>query len=216
MPVESAEYHCWYSPDRVSALEKGRYLLRKFGKFLREPIVDLGCGEGAFLLALIEAGKKDVLGVESNAELASLAESFGVPVVRKDVLQFFRDSEQRVATYLYIDVVEHVAFDLNMELLGLIPSGSRVILQTPYTESLLGHQFYLNVPSHVAPYSPWTIGKMLARHGYAAVAEGSVDGSQPDNWIRKIRSLLIRKALGMTPEMITGGGNYFVVADRKR
>src|SRR5215475_7723131 len=119
MTVDSAEFHCWYSSDRESALKKGDYLLKKFARFVREPVVDLGCGEGAFLLALLESGTKDVLGVESNAELASLAESFNVPIVRKDLLQFFRESEARAATYLYIDVIEHVPFDINMKLLDL-------------------------------------------------------------------------------------------------
>ncbi len=158
--VTSAEFHCWYSHDPESAREKGSYLLQKFGSFLKGPVVDLGCGEGAFLLALMDAGREDIFGVESNDELATLAESFGVPVVRKDILEYLREVNLKLATYLYIDVVEHVPFDFNMELLNLLPTGSRLILQTPNTESLLGHQFYFNVPSHVAPYSPYTLKKM--------------------------------------------------------
>jgi len=214
--VASAEFHCWYSADIESAREKGRYLLNKFGRFLNGPVVDLGCGEGAFLLALIETGKKDVLGVEPNDELANLAESFGIPVACKDLLQYFRETKPQVATYLYVDVIEHVPFDVNVELLSLIPAGSRLILQTPNTESLLGHQFYFNVPSHVAPYSPWILRKMLARGGYEVIAEGSVDGTHPDTWIKKARSWFIRRALGVSPEMFTAGGNYFFVADRTR
>jgi SAM-dependent methyltransferase len=212
--VGSAEYHCWYSSDIESAREKGRYLLNKFSHFLKGPVVDLGCGEGAFLLALIETGKKDVLGVESNGELANLAESFGVPVACKDLLQYFRETKPPVATYLYVDVIEHVPFEVNVELLSLIPAGSRLIVQTPYTESLLGHQFYFNVPSHLAPYAPWILRKMFTREGYKIVAEGSVDGTHPNTLVRKIRSLFIRKFLGVPPEMFIGGGNYYLVADR--
>jgi SAM-dependent methyltransferase len=212
----AAEFHCWYGSDIESARQKGRYLLSKYSRFLKGSVVDLGCGEGAFLLALIETGKKDVLGVESNEELANLAESFAVPVARKDILQYFREMKPQVATYVYIDVIEHLPFDLNVELLNLVPLGSRLILQTPNTESFLGHQFYFNVPSHVAPYSPWILRKMLARGGYEVVSEGSVDGTHPDAWIKKARSWFIRKALGVSPEMFTAGGNYFFVADRTR
>lgn len=212
--VDSAEFHCWYCRDRESAREKGRYLLQKFGGFIKGPVVDLGCGEGAFLLALIDIGQKDVLGIELNEELASMAESFGVPVVRKDILQYFRESSAKVGTYLYIDVVEHVSFEFNLELLRQLPPGSRLILQTPNTESLLGHQFYFNVPSHVAPYSPFTIRKMLSQSGYQIVREGSVDGTHPNTWIVKLRKILIRRLLGVPQEMFTGGGNYFVIADR--
>lgn len=216
MSVDSAEFHCWYSPDVSSARTKGQSLVEKFGQFLKGPVVDLGCGEGAFLLALADSGKKDILGVESNGELSRIAESFGVPIIRKDILAFLRDHEPKTATYVYVDVIEHLPFDYNIEVLSLIPVGSRLIIQTPYTESLLGHQFYLNVPSHLAPYSPWVIRRMLDGRSYDIVAEGSVDGSHPYTWKRKLRTFLIRRILGVPPELILGGGNFFVVADRNR
>jgi len=216
MPVDTADFHCWYSADLDSARQKGRLLLQKFGRFLRGRVVDLGCGEGAFLLALMERGNQDVLGIESNAELVKLAESLNVPVIQKDLLQFLRERKVEIATYLYIDVIEHVPFEYNIELLRIIPVGSRLIIQTPNTESLLGHQFYLNVPSHLAPYSPVVIRRILARFGYDIVSEGSVDGRHPDSWKRKLRVLFVQKVLGIPEEMIVGGGNYFVVADRSR
>lgn len=216
MRAESPEFQCWFTPDEPSTREKGRYLLKKFGGFIRERVIDLGCGEGALLLALAEIGKKNILGVELNAELAVLARSFGLPVVQKDILQFLREVEPEVATYFYLDVIEHVTFDDNLELLRLLPVGSRLIIQTPNTESLLGHQFYFNVPSHVAPYSPVIIRRILARFGYDIVSEGSVDGRHPDSWKRNLRILFARKVLGIPEEMIVGGGNYFVVADRNR
>lgn len=46
----------------------------KFGKYLKEgPIVEFGFGEGAMLLVLKRAGKKQILGVDSNEELLRLA-----------------------------------------------------------------------------------------------------------------------------------------------
>src|SRR5271165_2014425 len=129
MPVDTAEFHCWYSPDRDLARQKGRLLLQKFGLFLKGRVVDLGCGEGAFLLALMERGNQDVLGIESNAELVRLAESLNVPVVQKDLLQFLRERKAEIATYLYINVMEHVPFEYNIELLRIIPVGSRLIIQ---------------------------------------------------------------------------------------
>lgn len=214
MAVEAADFHCWYSNDIKAAREKGHYLIKKFGAFLRGQVIDLGCGEGAMLLALKESGKTDVVGIESNSELAGLAESWGVPVIRKDIFGYLRDGDLPIATYTYIDVIEHVPFETNLEVLRLIPPGSRLILQTPYTESLLGHQCYLNVPSHLAPYSRQVIHKMLDRLGYRLVAEGSVDGRHPNTWKRKLREIFIRRVLGLPTELITGGGNYFAVADK--
>lgn len=215
--VHAAEYHCWYGADRDSALLKGRFTLQKFGGYLRPGfVVDLGCGEGGLLLALKESGRSEILGVESNAELCTLAASFGVPVIQKDLRVFLQDAPPPKAVYFYVDVIEHVPFEFNLDVLSRIPGGSRLILQTPNTEAILGHQFYMNVPSHVAPYSPWVIRKMLARLGYRLVSEGNIEGHHPQTWKNRLRRLFIRQALGIEPELLLGGGNYFVVADRER
>ncbi|MGB2900734.1 MAG: hypothetical protein WBB89_15825 [Candidatus Acidiferrum sp.] len=215
--VSAAEFHCYYAADKKSALQKGESTLPKFERYLRPgPVVDLGCGEGGLLLALKELGRTELTGVESNQELCTLAESFGVPVLCKDLLTYLQEETLRSAVYFYIDVIEHVPFELNLRLLASLPVGSRLILQTPNTESVLGHQFFMNVPSHLAPYSPWVIRKMLARFGYDVTAEGTVDGAHPRNWKNRLRALLIRFTLGLAPEIILGGGNYFAVADRIR
>ena len=216
MTPEAADFHCWYCNNVEEALEKGRYLVKKFGGYFRDRVVDLGCGEGAMLLALKERGMSDLVGIESNTELANLAESWGIPIIRKDILEYLREANLPVATYTYIDVIEHIPFERNVEVFGLIPLGSRLIIQTPYTESLLGHQCYMNVPSHLAPYSRLVVHRMLGRLGYRLVADGSVDGRHPDTWIKKLRNIFIRRVLGLPSELITGGCNYFAVADRVR
>ncbi len=216
MTSDSPEFHCWYSLDRAAAERKGRIILQKFGRFLKGPVTDLGCGEGATLVALSADGRSDLLGVELNDQLATLAKSSGVTIVKQDILEFFSSRKPTPGTYLYIDVIEHVPFDYNSRLLASIPVGSRLIIQTPYTESLLGHQFYMNVPSHLAPYSPWVLRQMLSRSGYDIVSEGSVDGKHPKTFITWMRAIFVRRVLGLPPEMVMGGGNYYVVADRVR
>ncbi len=216
MKVDSPEFHCCYSLDRESAERKGRIVLQKFGPFLQGPVTDLGCGEGATLLALSAEGRTDLLGVESNDQLATLAESSGARIVREDILEFLTSRHPAPGTYLYIDVIEHLPFEYNSRLFASIPIGSRIIIQTPYTESLLGHQFYMNVPSHVAPYSPWVMRQMLESSGYEIVSEGSVDGKHPNTWKSRVRAVLVRLLLGIPTEMVMGGGNYYIVADRKR
>lgn len=214
-PSSSAEFHCWYIPDRGAALRKGEAILDFYERFLRPgKVVDLGCGDGGLLLAIRKRGTNEVLGVDSNPELCALAESFGVPVVRQDLGEYIRGNALPSAVYFYLDVIEHVLFEFNLELFRALPVGSRLIVQTPFTNSLLGHQYYLNVPSHVAPYSPWVLRKMLERLGYAVVAEGSMDGAHPPSWKNKLRAAFIKKVLGIEPELLLGGGNYFVVADR--
>ena len=215
MDSRPAEFHCGYAANEQEALEKGRGILEKFGEYIKEgQIVDLGCGEGALLLALKRAGKKQILGVDSNEELLGIARTFDVPLVENDIWEYLKSETLRQAVYFYLDVMEHVSLEQNLELMRRLPVGSRLIIQTPYTESVLGHRFYMNVPSHVAPYSPWVIKKMLQRFGYQVVSEGSVDWAHPSTWKNKIRAFLLLKVMGVDPDLFLGGGNYFVVADR--
>jgi SAM-dependent methyltransferase len=213
----SAEFHCWYATDRQSALSKGQWILASYRKFLRPgPVCDLGCGEGGLLLALREMGLYQISGVDSNPELCDLAASFGLPITRSDLGDYLRQTSLSPAVYFYLDVIEHVPFEFNLLVLNSLPVGSRLIVQTPFTKSLLGHQYYMNVPSHVSPYSPWVIQKMLSRCGYDVIADGSLEGAQTPNWKNRLRAFFIRKALGIDPELLLGGGNYFIVADKNR
>jgi hypothetical protein len=168
------------------------------------------------LLALREKGWRDISGVDSNPELCGLAESFGLPIIRSDLAEYLQHTALKPAVYFYLDVIEHVPFEFNLFVFSSLPQGSRLIIQTPFTKSLLGHKYYMNVPSHISPYSPWIIQKMLSRAGYDLVAEGNLEGAHPPNWKNRMRAVLIRKALGIDPELLLGGGNYFVVADRNR
>jgi SAM-dependent methyltransferase len=210
----AAEYHCWHARTRAEALAKGKYLSQVYHSYLREgPVVDLGCGEGALLLWLKEQGHARVRGVESNAELSGLAESFGVPVARRDVLDYLRSDESEPATFFYLDVVEHLPFESNEEVFRRLPVGSRLIVQTPNTNSVLGHQYYMQVPSHVAPYSPHVLRGMLEQKGYAVIAEGGI-GTRPPTVLNRLRAFLLHRVLGLDAQLLWGGGNYFVVADR--
>lgn len=215
MDRRPAEFHCGYSETEQDVLAKGRGILEKFGTFVNRPlVVDLGCGEGALLLALKRAGHKEILGVDSNEELLRIARTMDVPLVESDIWEYLKSEILQVAVYFYLDVMEHASPEKNLELLRCLPVGSRLIIQTPYTESALGHRFYMNVPSHVAPYSPWVIKKMLKRFGYQLVSEGSVDWAHPPTWKNRIRAFLLLKVMGVDPDLFLGGGNYFVVADR--
>jgi len=217
MDWKPAEFHCGYSETEQDVLAKGCAVLKKYQSFLNHSlIVDLGCGEGALLLALKRAGHNEIIGVDSNEELLRIAGSFDLPLIAKDIWEYLESETLLPAVYFYVDVMEHVPVEQNLELLKRLPFGSRLIIQTPYTESVLGHRYYMNVPSHVAPYSPWVIKKMLQRFGYEVVSDGSVDWAHPPTWKNKIRAFLLLQVMGVDPDLFLGGGNYFVVADRAR
>jgi hypothetical protein len=66
----------------------------------------------------------------------------------------------------------------------------------------------------VAAYSPRVIRDLLTRLGYGIASEGTLEGHHPPTWRNRLRAWFIRRVIGIDPELLHGGGNYFVVADR--
>ena len=180
-------------------------------------ILDVGCGEGHLLAALQRAGCQ-AEGVDATPDLVVRAAQQGVTVTQDDALRFIRDQGHRFDTFLLIDFVEHVPFDTVASIFEALPPGSRCILQTPNTNSIIGHTFYLQVPSHVTPLSPAVLDKMLERAHMAVRAKGTTWGGIPWTGLRRrVTLFVLEKLFGMTMlPLFTEGANYYVVAEKQK
>ena len=218
--VKEREFHCFFAEsaaERAAKKECLKPFLRYFEKC--KAIADLGSGDGVFLEALmLQYPGKRVSGVELNGELIALIKEKvpGADIFKDDALSFVREKGASYDGYVLSDLIEHLDFEVNMDLLTLFPTGSTIFIKTPNTDSLLGHQFYLQVPSHKAPYSPTVLKKMLKRAGFALVAEGRCDGIlYPGTLPGKIRRGILRLLFIDEYSRIFGGGNYYVVARKE-
>ncbi len=212
----SPEFHCLYSDNTQEFLNRGKCLYSKFSSFLDKdrPVIDLGCGDGCFLAYLKGMGFNDILGVESNDRLYEHCRKLNLPVEHSDILDYLKTNARKDAAYLYIDTVEHLSFDYNLEVLKRIPVSGSLIIQTPNTHSVRGHEFYLSLPSHVHAYCPWVLKKMLEQASYKIIAEGTSEGETGPCKRRSIRSFIIKHILGMDPSVFFEGANYYIVARR--
>ena len=215
--VKEREFHCFFAESELSRAAK-REWLKPFFRYFEEckAIADLGSGDGVFLEALkTRYPDKRIAGVDLNDELLALAKKNapGVEFVRDDILSFVRREYASYDGYLLSDLIEHLDFTVTMELLMLFSRGSTILIKTPNTDSLLGHQFYLQVPSHKAPYSPTVLKRMLERTGFVPVAEGECDGIlYPGTLLGRIRRGILRLLFIDEYKRIFGGGNYYIIA----
>lgn len=212
------EFHIW-AAETAMEREQKKAAQARFLKYLKnsKKIVDLRCGDGTFLELLKEKHpEKEAIGIDSNLELVSACKARSLNVKKGDVLRFMKTEGKKYDAFVMLDLLEHLDFDKNANILRSIPKGAILILKTPNINSTLGHQFYLQCPGHVAPYSPFTIGKMLERSGFEKIADGETDyccGRMVETAIRLV-SPGIRKIFGAYPALALGGGNYFVVAKK--
>jgi SAM-dependent methyltransferase len=208
----SAEFHVWESAPSQADLDQATAFWRPH---LRRRVLDIGCGEGHLVAALGRAGY-EAEGVDLTPDLAARAAARGVKVAVSDALEYVRREGSRFDTFLMLDFVEHIPFEQVAAILDAVPRGARCIIQTPNTNSIIGHQFYLQVPGHVTPLSPFVLQKMLERAGMKTVATGTLWGGIPWRGLRRRATLfLLEKVFGliMLPLFVEGAG-YYVVADK--
>ncbi len=153
--------------DRIKLIERYK---RGAGK-----ILDIGCGDGSFLLNIKKRGW-DVLGVDTSAAGQDYMVNKKLPILKGDFLNADIEPESMDAiTYWYS--FEHLANPgeyLEKTYRTLKKSGILVI-SVQNIESLQaafsGNKwFHLDVPRHILHFSPSTLKKILSSSGFEILA----------------------------------------------
>lgn len=107
--------------ERVNITKKqlqqmSRWYKKAIGRFLPEDkqarILDLGCGNGAFLYFLKREGYKNILGIDVSPEQIELAKKIGINGVKcQDVLDFLKNSDEKFNVITAFDLIEHFRKD---------------------------------------------------------------------------------------------------------
>lgn len=123
------------------------------------PVVDLGCGSGAFVRLLGESGI-EALGVDSDPTACALMASKGLPIVCADVLAYLRDvPPESLGGVFASHLIEHLPYPMVLELIQLayvaLRPGGKIVLTTPNVRGLFSHleMFYMHF-GHVTFYHP--------------------------------------------------------------
>ncbi|MEM7049140.1 MAG: class I SAM-dependent methyltransferase [Acidobacteriota bacterium] len=148
---------------------------REFGAFLPSdkdaPILEIGCSVGGFLDFLAESGYQTVQGVEISHELVEVCHQRGhESVVCASGLDFLAGSDQRWATVVMIDVLEHLPKQAGLDLLKAIaaclqPEG-RLVLRVPNMSNPLNLQARYGDFTHEVGYSKEALEQMLRIAGF--------------------------------------------------
>lgn len=158
-------------PDEVLATTLARYpdLLRVPG-----PVLDVGCGTGSLVEALLAAGVA-ATGIDLDAASVAQAQARDLPVLQCDAVEHLRSIEPHsLSAITAIQVVEHLELDQLIELLEVartrLRPGGFFIAETPNPTSLivLSNNYILD-PTHEWPLHPSLLTFLCERAGFEHV-----------------------------------------------
>jgi 2-polyprenyl-3-methyl-5-hydroxy-6-metoxy-1,4-benzoquinol methylase len=145
--------------QRISAEQV--MLNKAVGSFLPQSkharVVDLGCGYGAFMMMLRDAGYSNLRGIDISPEQVNLAHDLGASMVELGTLESAINEESCVSLVTMFDVIEHLtrseAISVLQGIHGMLDEGGTLLLRTPNVDATLGtvlsfgdltHEMHLN------------------------------------------------------------------------
>jgi 2-polyprenyl-3-methyl-5-hydroxy-6-metoxy-1,4-benzoquinol methylase len=156
-------------------------------------IVDLGCGSGALLLSLQEAGYLNTLGVETSPDQVEFARELGVrSVVSGDLLSFLRDSASELFDVVVaFDVIEHFRKDEVLEITDhayrVLRPGGKLIVHVPNAEGIFGSRIFWSDFTHEMAFTREGLRQLTSACGF-----GSIEFSEDLPVVHGVKSLIRR------------------------
>ena len=118
-----------------------------FGRMLRDiprsaKVLDVGSGTGSNLRMLVEAGFRDVRGLDMSPAAAQFAKAKNLPPIEYGDVQRLPYEAETFDLLLATDVVEHVDDDAKavQELARILRPGGHLLVTVPCFQSLWGPQ----------------------------------------------------------------------------
>lgn len=167
-------------PHSIEGLRPRAPSLRKvitehFPKDLSAPILDLGCGHGAFIHFIRAAGYQNVSGIDGSKEQIAEAHRLGMEGVREgDLLEGLRSQPaSSLAVVIAYDVIEHFtkneSLDLVDEVYRVLKPGGKLIVHAPNGESPFVGRIRYGDFTHEQAFTRDSISQLLMVCGFSRV-----------------------------------------------
>ena len=139
------------------------------------PVLDLGCGFGAFM-ELLQESKVPVEGIDLAEEAVAECTAKGLHATRDDALHFLADKHGKYASIFCSHLIEHFNYGDACRLLSsmheALINGGRVVLVTPNPASLEVSEYFWLDPTHIRPYPLPLLLSMFEEAGFKVLEHG--------------------------------------------
>lgn len=162
--------------------ETARLLAKNLDKTSK--VIDVGCGDGSFLLEMNKLGFENVVGLDQSPGIErAMKLGFG-EFYRKNLWEFLAESEKSGGTdadaIVMVNVLEHVAepIDLLDRFYNIMPKNSLLTIAVPNDFSPLQNAFlkvkghlpwFVHVPDHLNYFDFETLKHTLSNSGFGVI-----------------------------------------------
>jgi 2-polyprenyl-3-methyl-5-hydroxy-6-metoxy-1,4-benzoquinol methylase len=136
-------------------------------------ILDIGCGEGAFVYYLQSRGYSQVHGIDISEEQISLGRELGILNLQvADLTSYLNGTESRFDLIIARDVIEHFtkqeAFDVVSLISKALRSDGKFIMQVPNGQGLFCNSIFYGDFTHEMAYSSTSVRQLFLNSGFTA------------------------------------------------
>lgn len=170
-----------YGPATIKGIRKQFPVWKGyFGRFLPEDkearILDLGCGNGAFVYFLQRHLRfKHTQGVDISKEQVEVAKKLGIEnIIQQDLKNFLSEKKEVYHAIFCRDVIEHFTKDEILEILALIYSalkpGGIIVIQAPNAEGPFGSRHRYWEFTHEIAFTYSSLRSILVATGFRKIS----------------------------------------------
>jgi SAM-dependent methyltransferase len=153
-----------------------RHLIRKWlPQDHNTTILDLGCGYGAFLYFLKEAGYRYLRGIDGSTEQVAAAQQLGLEFVQEgDLLDALRKCDDRsYHVIIAFDILEHFAkheiANIMDEVHRVLDLGGKLILHVPNGEAIFAGRIHFGDLTHETCFTRQSVCQLMNAVGFRRI-----------------------------------------------
>lgn len=169
--IQYSSFHQDSPEHRTSQIEIAKTQLSKnLPASLNSSVLDIGCGWGFALSALLELGYADVQGIDIDEGQVEVCRKYGLRASQaSDAVTFLDRCGETFDVVLLIDVLEHVPKEKQVPLLRAIYHrlrvGGRLIVSVPNASHPLASHWFHNDFTHCCSYTERSL-RFVLRNGW--------------------------------------------------
>lgn len=157
-------------------------------------ILDIGCGDGAFVYFLQQKGYKNIEGIDLSEEQVETGLQLGIKNLKvEDVNTFLMNQSDRFDLIIARDVIEHFtrqeAFELLLKISSALKPGGKFMMQVPNGQGIFHTSIYYGDYTHEVAYTTSSVRQLFLNTGFAESACFPT-GPVAHTWKGTIRKIL--------------------------